>query len=216
MTSLDEKINFEINGTDLLARELNIFTSTKVNQKQITEQIRSLALSNNTAGASIYDLGNLIKADSLAEIDHTLKSIEEKVNAQRQQEQQSQQQQIQMQEQAAAERQESQQRFTAEQNQLNRESNERVAEVRASVNTATQDLNANEQSDYIDTLEYLDKKNAKQVDQSLARTREVNQQINDQEKNSLKNKELQVRESIANKQVQVAAMNKNKYDKKQS
>jgi len=216
ITSLDEKINFEINGTDLLARELNIFTSTKVNQKQITEQIRSLALSNNTAGASIYDLGNLIKADSLAEIDHTLKNIEEKVNAQRQQEQQARQQEIQMQDQAAAERLESQQKFTAEQNQLNRESNERVAEVRASVNTATQDINANEQSDYIDTLEYLDKKNAKQVDQSLARTREVNQQINDQEKNSLKNKELQVRETIANKQVQVAAMNKNKYDKKQS
>jgi hypothetical protein len=216
MTTMDEKVNFEMNGTELLARELNVFTSTKVNQRMITEQIRQLALSNNTAGASIYDLGNIIKADSMADITHTLKAIEEKVNAQRQQDQQAQQEQIQMQEQAAAERQESQQRFIAEQNQLNRESNERVAEVRASVNTATQDLNANEQSDYIDTLEYLDKKNAKQVDQSLARTREVNQQINDQEKNALKNKELQVRQSIADKQVQVASINKNKYDKKKS
>ena len=119
-----------------------------------------------------------------------------------------------MQEQAETERQEARQKFEAEQNQFNRESNERVAEIRASVNTATQDLNANEQSDYIDTLEYLDKKNAKQVDQSLARTREINAQVNNQQKNALKNKELQVRENIAQKQLQVAAINKNKYDKK--
>lgn len=214
ITSLDEKVNFEMNGTDLLARELNVFTSTKVNQKQITEQIRSLALSNNTAGASIYDLGNLIKADSLAEITHTLKTIEEKANAQRQQDQQAQQQTVQMQEQAETERQDAKLKFEAEQNQLNRESSERVAEIRAAVATGTQDVNANAQSDYIDTLQYLDKKNAKEIDQSLARTREINQAANDQQKNDLKNKELTVRQNIAEKQLQVAAINKNKYDKK--
>jgi hypothetical protein len=214
ITSLDEKINFEMNGTDLLSRELNVFTSTKVNQKQITEQIRSLALSNNTAGASIYDLGNLIKADSLAEITHTLKGIEEKTNAQRQQDQQAQQQQIQMQEQAETQRQESKLKFEAEQNQLNRESSERVAEIRAAVATGTQDVNANQQSDYIDTLQYLDKKNSKEIDQSLARTREINQAANEQQKNDMKNKELTIRQNIAEKQLQVAAINKNKYDKK--
>jgi hypothetical protein len=216
VTSLDEKINFEINGTDLLSRELNVFTSTKVNQRDITEKIRSLALSNNTAGASIYDLGNLIKADSLAEIDHTLKAIEEKVNKQREQEQQAQQEQIQMQEQAIAERQESQQRFEAEQNALDRESNERTAEIRASVNTGTQDFNANQQSDYIDTLEYLDKKNVNNQNINFKKQQEINKQTNAQIQNNLKRQELQTRENIANKQVQVAAMNKNKYDKKQS
>jgi hypothetical protein len=216
ITSLDEKVNFEMNGTDLLARELNVFTSTKVNQRDITEKIRSLALSNNTTGASIYDLGNLIKADSLAEIDHTLKAVEEKVYKQREQEQQARQQEIQMTEKAQTERQESKQRFEAEQNALDRESNERISEIRAAVATGTQDVNANEQSDYIDTLEYLDKKNAKEVDQSLARTREINKAASDQQKNNLKNKELMVRQNIAEKQLQVAAINKNKYDKKKS
>ena len=74
MTSLDEKVSFEINGTDLMMRELNVFVSTKVNQKQIMEQIKNLAIQNNTAGASIYDLGNIIKADSMSEIDHVIKS----------------------------------------------------------------------------------------------------------------------------------------------
>jgi hypothetical protein len=214
VTSLDEKINFEINGTDLLSRELNVFTSTKVNQKHITEQIRSLALSNNTAGASIYDLGNLIKADSLAEIDHTLKAIEEKVNKQREQEQQAQQQTVQMQEQAETERQESRQKFDAEQNALDRESQERVAEIRAAVATGGEDFNTNEQSDYIDTLEYLDKKNVNSQNINFKKQQEINKQANAEIQNNLKRQELQTRENIANKQVQVAAMNKNKYDKK--
>jgi len=216
ITSLDEKINFQINGTDLLARELNVFTSTKVNQREITEKIRSLALSNNTAGASIYDLGNLIKADSLAEITHTLKAVEEKANAQREQEQKAKQQEIEMQEQAETERQESKQRFDAEQNQLNRESDERIAEIRAAVATGTQDVNANQQSDYIDTLEYLDKKNIANQNINFKKQQEINKQSNTQIANNLKLQELQTRENIANKQVQIAVTNKNKYDKKQS
>lgn len=214
MTAMDEKVNFQINGTSLLSRELNVFTSTKINHRQITEQIRQLALSNNTAGASIYDLGNIIKADSMAEITHTLKTIEEKVNAQKQSEQEAAQQMQEMQIEAENQRQEQKLKFEAEQNALDRESNENIAEIRAAVATGTQDFNANQQSDYMDTLEYLDKKNAKEADQSIIRTRDLNNQINNQRKNDLKAQELQTRERIANKQLQIAATNKNKYDKK--
>jgi hypothetical protein len=214
MTSMDEKVNFEINGTELLARELNVFTSTKVNQRMITEQIRQLALSNNTAGASIYDLGNIIKADSMADITHTLKAIEEKVNAQRQQEQEGQQQAIQMQQQAETERQDKRLAFEAEQNQLDRENDLREAEIRSAGYTGMQDMNENKQSDYIDTLKYLDEKNAKSENIALQRDKELNQQVNEQRKANLTQQELQVRERIADKQVQIAAMNKNKYDSK--
>jgi hypothetical protein len=214
MTSMDEKVNFEMNGTELLARELNVFTSTKVNQRMITEQIRQLALSNNTAGASIYDLGNIIKADSMADITHTLKAIEEKVNAQRQQEQEGQQQAIQMQQQAETERQDKRLAFEAEQNQLDRENDLREAEIRSAGYTGMQDMNENKQSDYIDTLKYLDEKNAKSENIALQRDKELNQQVNEQRKANLTQQELQVRERIADKQVQIAAMNKNKYDQK--
>jgi osmotically-inducible protein OsmY len=214
MTSMDEKVNFEINGTELLARELNVFTSTKVNQRMITEQIRQLALSNNTAGASIYDLGNIIKADSMADITHTLKTIEEKVNAQRQQEQQAAQQGIEMQQQAETERQDKKLAFEAEQNQLDRDNSLREAEIRSAGYTGMQDMNENKQSDYIDTLKYLDDKNAKSENIALQRDKELNQQVNEQRKANLTQQELQVRERIADKQVQIAAMNKNKYDSK--
>lgn len=216
MTSMDEKVNFEINGTELLSRELNVFTSTKVNQRMITEQIRQLALSNNTAGASIYDLGNIIKADSMSEITHVLKSIEEKVNAQHKEEQQAQQQAIQMQQEAENQRQEQKLAFEAEQNQLDRDNNLREAEIRSAGYTAMQDVNENKQSDYIDTLKYLDEKNARNENIALQRDKELNQQVNEQRKANLQQQELQVRERIADKQVQIAAMNKNKYDSKNS
>jgi len=214
MTSMDEKVNFEINGTELLARELNVFPSTKVNQRAITEQIRGLALSNNTAGASIYDLGNIIKADSMAEITHVLKGIEEKVTKEKQSEQQSAQQGIQMQQQAETERQDKKLAFEAEQAALDRENNKMVAEIRSAGMTAMQDRDANNQNDYIDTLKYLDEKNARNESASLARDKEINSQVNEQTKANLQRQDLQVRERIADKQVQVATINKNKYDKK--
>ena len=78
MTSNDERVNFEINGTDLLLRDINVYCSTKANHRKILEQMRQLAASNNTSGASIYDLGEIVQADSLATLNTTLKGIEDK------------------------------------------------------------------------------------------------------------------------------------------
>lgn len=212
VTSMDEKVNFQMNGTELLARDLNIFTSTKVNQRMIMDQIRGLAMNNNTAGASIYDLGNILKADSLAEITHTMKGIEEKVSKSKQQEMQAMQEAEKMKQEGAAKRQEAELKFEAEQRALDRENNLQEAEIRSAGFTAMKDMNNDGQSDYISTLEYLDKKNAKEADQALSREREVNKQATDQQKLNLQREELRARERIANKQVEVARTNKNKYD----
>ena len=214
MTTMDEKVNFQINGTELLARDFNVFCTTKVNTRQVMEQIRGLAMSNNTSGASIYDLGNLIKAESMAEISHVLKSVEEKTNQQRQQDAQSQQQMQQMQQQAEAERQESKQRFEAEQKALDRQNQLDIAEIRSAGYTAMKDFNENSQSDYIDSLEYLDKKRAKQEDLTLRREQELNRNSREMEKISIKQQELNTRKDIAEKELAIARENKNKYDAK--
>ena len=49
-----------------------------------------MALTNNTTGASIYDLGNILKADSIAEVTDILKDSEAKTQAMKQQEMQQQ------------------------------------------------------------------------------------------------------------------------------
>ena len=214
MTTMDEKVNFEMNGTELLARELNIFISTKVNQRQIMEQIRQLAISNNTSGASIYDLGNLIKADSLAEITHTLKGVEEKVQAQQQQQSQAQTESEKMRQEGENKRQEAELRYKAEQAQLDRNTDVQVAEIRAAGFTGMKDQNSNQQTDYIDTLEYLDKRRAKDRDQTMSESRETNKMIENQTQNDLQRQEMMTRENIADKQLQIALANKNKYDKR--
>ena len=213
LTSMDEKVNFEINGTELLARDLNVFISTKVNQRQIIEQIRGLALSNNTAGASIYDLGNLVKADSMAEITSVMKGIEDKTTKSKQQEMEAMQNAEKMKQEGENARQEAELKFQAEQKQLDRENKLREAEIRSAGYTAMQDRDANNQNDYIDTLEYLDKKAADQSRQSLERDKETNRQLTEQQKLDLKRQELQSKERIADKQIQVARINKNKFDK---
>jgi hypothetical protein len=214
MTSMDEKVNFEINGTELLARDLNIFISTKVNQRQVIEQIRGLALSNNTSGASIYDLGNIIKSDSMAEITHAMKGIEEKTNKAKQQEMQAMQEAEKMRQEGESARLEAKLRYEAEQKQMDRDTQVEIAQIRSAGYAAMNDRDENKQNDYIDTLEYLDKKNMKEADQAIARDRELNRTISEQKKLELQRQEIMSRERIAEKQLQIARTNKNKYDKK--
>ena len=216
LTSMDEKINFELNGTDLLARDLNIFMSTKINQRQITEQIRGLALNNNTSGASIYDLGNLIKADSLSEITSVLKGVEQKVDKSKQQEQASIMEAETMKQEAENKRQEAKLRYDAEQSQLERDNEIEVAKIRAAGYGSVVDINKNNQSDYMDALKYMEEKESKERNMDFSREKELSQRSLDQQKLQMQNRELQTRERIADKQVQVAKTNKNKYDKSPS
>jgi hypothetical protein len=214
VTGEDEKVNFEINGTEFLLRDLNIFVSTKINQKQIMEQIRGLAINNNTAGASIFDLGNIIKADSLAEIGHVLKGIEEKTMKMREEEMEAAREVEQMRIEADQLALEAKQRFEAEENQKDRESSERIAEIRAAGMSAMVDLDQDGQSDLIDNLEYLDKRDARREEVNFKKQVHSDNQANKQVENNLKKQELEVRKEIANKQLQIAKENKNKYDKK--
>jgi hypothetical protein len=214
MTSMDEKVNFEMEGTEMLSRELNVFVSTRVNHRQLMEQIRGLAMSNNTSGASIYDLGNIVKADSLSEIDHILKGIEQKTERARQEEMQAQQQAVQAQQEGESQRQQADLAFKAEQAQLERNKDVQVAEIRAAGYTAMNDRDENQRNDYIDTLEYLDKKNARDKDISLTQEKETNRRVEKQQDNQIKREELETRKKIADTQLQVAKTNKNKYDVK--
>lgn len=213
LTTLDEKVNFEINGTDLLSRELNVFISTKVNQKQIMEQMKNLAIQNNTSGASIYDLGNIMKADSMAEVDHTMKEIEKKANQkiqeERQHEQSLEQQRIKAAQEAEARKTEEEARIEAQRNATDIT----VAKIRAASTTGLVDINENKENDFIETMEYLDKKENADRGHELNREKETNKKISEQKKLNLKREEMQSKERIADKSVQIAKVNKNKYDK---
>jgi hypothetical protein len=214
ITSTDEKINFQMNGTDLLLRDLNIFATTKTNHRYVIEQLKSLALNNNTSGASIYDLGNIIKSESVAELTHVLKAAEDKQNQIRQQEQQQQQQ---MQEQALKAKQEETQmkmQFEAEENQKDREARLTEAEIKSAGMGSMVDINQNKQNDYMDAMEKIQKQQNYQDTMGFEREKETNKNNLTREQLNIKQQELSSRERIAQKQLDIARTNKNKYDVK--
>lgn len=155
ITSMDERVNFQMDGTDLLMRDMNVYCTTKVNNRAILDQMKQLALTNNTAGASIFDLGNVIKSESIAELSRVLKEAEQKSLAERQEkmkaDQELQQAQIAAEEKALAEA----RAFDAEQNQLDRETEVLTAEIKSSGFGNGQDVNQNGNSDYLDNMKMI-------------------------------------------------------------
>jgi len=208
LTSLDEKINFELEGTSLLLRDINVHLTTKINQKQLMESIKRLALENNTAGASVYDLGDILKSNSMSEIDSALKSIEkktsERLEADRKNAMDIEQQRI------AAEKEalKAKQAFDANESKEERDKDIRVAEIRAAALTGMNDRDNNNQNDYIDTLEYLNSRELNSGKLAIEKEKIDNDKINETAKIHLKDKELDTKKYISDNQVKIAVENK--------
>ena len=213
ITSAEDKVNFEINGTDLLLRDLNIFATTKSNHRFVLEQLKQLAITNNTAGASIYDLGNIIKSESIAELSHVLKSAEQKQDAIRQQSQQQEQALQQQEIEARQQEMMMKMQFDAEENEKDRQANILQAEIRSAGYGSMMDINKNEQSDYQDALQNIQKQENYQQQMGLEREKEINKTATSREELRIKQQEIAAKERIAEKQVEIARLNKNKYDK---
>ena len=216
ITSADEKVNFEINGTDMLMRDLNIFTSTTANHRAILEQLKQMALQNNTTGASIYDLGKVVQSDSIAELNAAMKDSEQK-QQQQQQEQAQQQQQMQEQQLQAQQQQEKMKLDSqAMEKEKDRQKDILIAEIRASSFGAMKDVNQNQQSDFKDEMDNIRKTEQYQQQTQIQRERNANDMLKHGQKVGIEEKRIQAQMAIADKQLQIAKENKNKYDVKSS
>jgi hypothetical protein len=215
-TSADEQVNFQINGTDLLMRDLNIFVSTNANHRAILEQLKQMALQNNTTGASIYDLGKVVQSDSIAQLNNVLKSAEQKQEMTKQQEMQQQQQ---MQQEQLAKQQEIEQ-MKIDSVKLEKEKDRQrdilVAEIRAAGMGAMVDLDKNEESDYQDAMKEIRQTEQYRGQMDLQRQKQSDENIRHSQKMSLEEKKIQAQQEIADKQLEIARTNKNKYDVKDS
>jgi len=212
MTSNDERVNFEINGADLLLRDINVYCSTKANHRKILEQMKQLAASNNTTGASIYDLGEIIQSDSMATLTTALKRIEDKGMQKAQEQRQHEQQMMEMQAQQAEKQKAMELDFKEREAEKERRKDILVAEIRASGYGAMQDLNQNQQSDFIDNLEKLKKTEQYQETINLQREKASDRRNEQYEKINLKREELALKRDMKNKDLEIARENKNQYD----
>jgi|TARA_R100000081_G_scaffold25836_2_gene11456 hypothetical protein len=207
-----EKVNFTINGTDLLMRDFNIFATTKTNHRAILENLKQMALTNNTTGASIYELGNIVKADSIAEVTDILKDSEVRQQMQRQQEMQQAQQMQQQQLEAKAKEEQMKLQVEMEENEKDRRNDVLLAEIRSAGYGSMVDINQNQQSDYQDaikeireTTQYREQMNLKREDMAAKQNMESSRLDVEREK-------IAAQRDIANTKLEIARENKNKYD----
>ena len=209
ITTEAEKVNFVINGTDLLLRDFNIFATTKTNHRAILEQLKGLAMQNNTSGASIYDLGNIIKSESIAEVSDILKDAEIKSQAQRQQEME--QQQKMQQEQLQAQQQQEQARIQAEaqEAEADRQNKLMVAEIRAAGFGAGKDVNQNQESDFKDSMKDMQETSRYREQMNMKREENTMKQGQSQEKMQIERERLNTQKSIAQTNLEIARENKN-------
>jgi len=214
VTSADEKVNFEINGTDLLLRDLNIAISTNANHRAILEQLKQMAIQNNTTGASIYDLGKIVQSDSVASLNSVLKDSEQKQQQQKQQEMQQQQQMQQEQLQKQQEIEQMKIDSTAAENEKNRQRDILVAEIRAAGYGSMADVDQNQMSDYRDAMKDIRETEQYQEQTGLQREKEVNRMTIENQKSQLEREKIQAQKQIADRQLQIAQENKNKFDVK--
>ena len=215
-TSNDERVNFQMNGTKLLTRDFNIFHTTKINHRDLLEKFKSMIFNNNTTGASLYDLANVMRAESLAQMDVAVKALEAKQDAIRQQEMELQQQELQAEMEVRERELMLQQAFEAEQKQKDREKDILVAEIRAAAMSGTQDHNENNQNDYLDALDRIEAGSQFQENMNFKREQELNKTNLTREKLQMEREKLRTQREIAEKQLQIARTNKNKYDSKKS
>ena len=212
-TTNDEKVNFQINGTDLLMRDLNIFASTTANHRSVLEQLKGMAMQNNTTGASIYDLGKIVQSDSIAELNNTLKQSEAKQQEQKQAEMQQQQQMQEQQLQAQSEQAKMKIDADALESEKNRQRDILVAEIRAAGMGSMVDIDKNEQNDYQDAMKEIRQTEQYREQSNLQREKQANENMRQSQKMSLEERKLQSQQDIANKQLEIARVNKNKFDK---
>ena len=211
-----EKVNFTINGTDLLLRDFNVFATTKTNHRAILEQLKQMALTNNTTGASIFELGNIVKADSISEVTDILRDAEARVTAQRQEEMQQQRQMQEQQLQAQAQEAQMKAQLEQQEAEKNRQNDITIAEIRAAGYGAGVDINQNQVNDYQDALKDIQETTKYREQMNIKREEMMTKSSMENQKLQVERERIAAQTQIANTQLDIAKQNKNKYDQKKS
>lgn len=166
MISPDERAFFEISGTDLLLVDLNVFCRTNANTRSVMEKIQQIAITNNTSGASIYELGQVVGADSLGILNTKLKKMDDQAQERAEKQGQREQEIEQMKIQAKKDEMKMEQDYQAREKEKDRRARLMEAEIKAAGYGAQQDLNQNQQSDFMDALQEV--KSSEQYSEVMA------------------------------------------------
>ena len=105
--------------------------------------------------------------------------------------------------------------FEASENDKDRQARIIETQIRAAGYGSMVDINKNEQSDYRDAMEQIRKQDEYRERMGLEREKEGNRMNLAREDYSIKQQEIAARERVADKELEIARVNKNKYDVEQ-
>jgi hypothetical protein len=161
-------------------------------------------------GATIYDLGNVLKAESLAKVDAVMKGIEAKSDQKRQAEMQQEKQMHD--EQFDQEERLKQQEWGREdrRQQMINEKDVLVAEIRAAGMGSMADLNNNGQNDYEDALARIQGQQQFRDTMNFKREQEANKTSINKDKNNIQREKIAAENKRSGTDLQVARIEKSK------
>lgn len=210
MISPDERKFFEINGTDLLMLDLNVFCTTNANTRAMMERIQQMAVQNNTSGASIYEIGGVMEADSLGSLNNLLKKMDSDAQ-QRAELEHNRNKELQQQE-AEARQKEQQMENNHDFKMLESKNrnNLMTAEIKAAGYGAQQDMNENKESDFVDVLNDLKQSEQYQESLNFDKTKEDNKATIANRKLDIEDKKVDIAKEMSDNQLRIARENQTK------
>jgi hypothetical protein len=196
INSKEENIFFEIEGDRLMLRDLNVFCNSKPDQRNVLEQLKQLAVNNNTTNATIYDLAKIVESNSVSEVLSTLKASVEK--AQELQSSEMQQNQALLDKQLEAQAYEKELERIAKMEETDKliQKDITVAEIRALGFAKDQDIDDNQIPDALEADKFRLQQQAQYDKIALDKKKEDNKMDLEQRKMDLEREKLRVQKEI--------------------
>jgi len=209
LNSDQENMMFELDTEDLLLRRFNIYVTSSPDSTRALEQLRQLAIQDNTTGASLLDKAIIIETSNIRDIKDQLAKSLQQAQEQEQAKQQHEQEMLDKQLAANKEAQEAERAFKASENQKDRIASMYEADVKAlgfsnesdTDNSGMNDIlevqrfNLEQQKSYADIL------NAEM--QHSSKQKELKSKLDiEKEKVNIKKQELQSKERMKNLEIQ--------------
>ena len=185
-----ENVLFEIDTEDLLLRRFNIFLTNSTDSQRVLEQLRQLAIQNNTSGASMLDLATIIESSNVREIKDTLAASLQNFQKQEEAKRQHEQQMLQQQLEAQAAEKEKERQVIADQNERNRLKDMYVDDVKATGKSRENDTDQSGINDALEVSRF-----------NLEQEKSYSDILNKEQDRNMKQKEYQSKAAIEKEKV---------------
>jgi len=155
LNKAEETVWFKNEGYKLLLADYQIYAMSRADIKATIEKLRQIAMQNNTAGGSLYDIAQVMTTNSPAKIIEQLKKADDARNEQAQSQQQNEQQMQQQQQQFLADQQEKKQQHDDYWRQKEIQRDIYVAEIKAMGYAKDTDVNQDSVPDALEVDKFL-------------------------------------------------------------